>query len=107
MPVIFDPSPLRPFSSGLTTVLAVWFGKHIYFICQAKASCASRWHDLGSVRRVVFPVVRCFPWNGGMKEIRRPKPEIRNPNWSSLRGSARADSDLGRFVSKDAATTER
>jgi hypothetical protein len=58
-------------------------------------------------------VVRCFQWSGRMREIRRPKseirkkPEIRNPSRSTLCRSARADSDLGRDVTEDESAFER
>ena len=47
-----------------------------------------------------------------MREIRRPKPEIRkkpeirNPSRSTLRSSARADGDLGRRATEDGAASE-
>src|SRR2546426_3545179 len=48
-----------------------------------------------------------------MREIRRPKPEIRkkpeirNPSRSILRSIARADSDLGRRATEDGSAFER
>ena len=47
-----------------------------------------------------------------MREIRRPKPEIRkkpeirNPSRSTLRSSARGDSDLGRRATEDGSASE-
>src|SRR3979409_2386679 len=67
-----------------------------------------------NLRYLLSPVVlRCFQRNGGMREIRRPKPEIRkkpeirNPSRPTLRSSTRADSDLGRRDTEDGAAFER
>jgi hypothetical protein len=44
---------------------------------------------------------------GNPKAENRKKPEIRNPSRSTLRSSARANSDLGRRATEDGSASER
>ena len=52
-----------------------------------------------AVRGLKLGFFALFRGDGSMREIRRPKPEIRV--WSTLRSSAGADRDLGRRATED------